>query len=156
MFNNGTGFVLFNDEIFDDESQNTLIWGLTQAITSFAKISLKSEGKLELIAGKYTVENFIVVNDKNSALYLTPKEGSKFEDLVNIFLPVICQDGNVFQLLFLLIIKVHCPLYSIDILTQALNDLESEFIYLIIHSQYPGYHLLSFSDPGYFPLPSPV
>ncbi|OLS24544.1 MAG: hypothetical protein HeimC3_19740, partial [Candidatus Heimdallarchaeota archaeon LC_3] len=55
VFNNGTGFVLFNDEIFGDEAQNTLIWGLTQAISSFAMVSLKSEGKLELIAGKYRI-----------------------------------------------------------------------------------------------------
>ena len=55
VFNNGTGFVLFNDELFDNQSQNSLIWGLTQAITSFAMTSLKSEGKLELIAGKYRI-----------------------------------------------------------------------------------------------------
>ncbi|MHA2105341.1 MAG: hypothetical protein ACW981_18080 [Candidatus Hodarchaeales archaeon] len=53
VFSNGTGFVLFNDEIFANETENTLIWGLTQAITSFALVNLKSEGKLELIAGKY-------------------------------------------------------------------------------------------------------
>lgn len=55
VFSNGTGFVLFNDEIFADEAENTLIWGLTQAITSFALVNLKSEGKLELIAGKYRI-----------------------------------------------------------------------------------------------------
>lgn len=53
VFSNGTGFVLYNDEIFANETENTLIWGLTRAITSFAMVNLKSEGKLELIAGKY-------------------------------------------------------------------------------------------------------
>ncbi|MFW9929955.1 MAG: hypothetical protein ACFFD1_11235 [Candidatus Thorarchaeota archaeon] len=55
VFTNGTGFRLYADEIFSNENQNILIWGLTQAITSFALINLKSKGKLELLAGKYRI-----------------------------------------------------------------------------------------------------
>ena len=42
---------------------------------------------LELLPGKYTVEDFIVVDERDSALYLTPKKGSKTEKLVRTPLP---------------------------------------------------------------------
>lgn len=53
VFSNGTGQLLYNDQLFDDEGQHALIWGLTTAITSFAMINLKTKGSLELIAGKF-------------------------------------------------------------------------------------------------------
>ncbi len=42
---------------------------------------------VELLEGNYTVEDFIVVDENNSALYLTPKEGSSFASDVNTPLP---------------------------------------------------------------------
>ena len=43
--------------------------------------------QIELVEGEYSVEDFIVVNDNDSSLYLTPKTGSEFEMLVDNPLP---------------------------------------------------------------------
>ena len=43
--------------------------------------------ELELSPGSYTVEDFIVVNKEDVALYITPKKGSKTEKLVSTPLP---------------------------------------------------------------------
>ena len=42
---------------------------------------------VELLEGNYTVEDFIVVDDNDSVLYLTPKEGSNLSSNVNTPLP---------------------------------------------------------------------
>ncbi len=42
---------------------------------------------IEFLAGTYTVEDFIVVDEKDSAIYLTPKQGSEFADMVSTPLP---------------------------------------------------------------------
>ncbi|UCH13871.1 MAG: LamG domain-containing protein [Bacteroidales bacterium] len=43
---------------------------------------------IELTEGIYTIEDFIVVDDTDSVLYLTPKVNSEFQDLVENPLPV--------------------------------------------------------------------
>jgi hypothetical protein len=43
--------------------------------------------ELELLPGRYTVEDFIVVDKKDAALYITPKKKSKAEKLVSTPLP---------------------------------------------------------------------
>lgn len=43
---------------------------------------------ITLKTGSYTIEDFIVVNDADSILYLTPKTGSEFESLVDNPLPL--------------------------------------------------------------------
>ncbi|PLX14636.1 MAG: hypothetical protein C0599_18505 [Salinivirgaceae bacterium] len=47
--------------------------------------------QIELLSGNYTVEDFIVVDDQNTSLYLIPKVGSQFENLVENPLPVSFQ-----------------------------------------------------------------
>ena len=42
---------------------------------------------IEIPVGTYTVEEFLVVNEDDSALYLAPKEGSEFAELVSNSLP---------------------------------------------------------------------
>lgn len=39
--------------------------------------------ELELVIGEYTVDDFIVVDSAEAAIYITPKTGSEFEALVN-------------------------------------------------------------------------
>ncbi len=43
---------------------------------------------IELLEGYYTIEDFVVVNDLDSAVYVAPKEGSEFASLVNYPLPL--------------------------------------------------------------------
>ncbi len=54
--------------------------------------------ELELSPGKYTVEDFVVVDKEDAALYITPKKGSKTEKLVSTPLPysfeVVSGDTN--------------------------------------------------------------
>ena len=44
--------------------------------------------QIELTPDNYTIEDFIVVDGNDSAIYLTPKAGSEFENLVDHPLPV--------------------------------------------------------------------
>lgn len=43
---------------------------------------------IEFEEGNYSIEEFIVVDDIDAAIYLTPKEGSEFDELVSDPLPV--------------------------------------------------------------------
>lgn len=56
----------------------------------FALINLNGAyitGNIELEEGDYTVEDFLVVNDTNGVVYLSPKEDSEFASLVDYPLP---------------------------------------------------------------------
>ena len=53
VFQNGTGVSLYKDDNFKEDSQVILIWGLVNAIVTFAQINLRSAGRFELISGKY-------------------------------------------------------------------------------------------------------
>lgn len=53
VFQNGTGISLHRDDNFEEDSQLILIWGLVNAIVTFAHINLRSVGRFELISGKY-------------------------------------------------------------------------------------------------------
>ncbi len=63
-------------------------------IFQFKKFSLIKVGddyiteNIEFEVGNYTIEDFIVVNEIDTAIYLTPKEGSALENLVSDPLPV--------------------------------------------------------------------
>lgn len=43
---------------------------------------------IELDAGSYTVEDFIVTDATNASIYITPKSGSEYEELVSTPLPI--------------------------------------------------------------------
>ena len=64
-----------------------------QTVYNMAEINLVTIGgeyisqELALLPGKYTVEDFIVVDDEDSALYITPKKQSKLGALVSTPLP---------------------------------------------------------------------
>lgn len=45
-------------------------------------------GNIELIEGEYTVEDFVVVNNSDSVVYLSPKQGSEFASFVDFPLPL--------------------------------------------------------------------
>ncbi|MEM7299076.1 MAG: LamG-like jellyroll fold domain-containing protein [Bacteroidota bacterium] len=64
-----------------------------ELIMDFNRVSLVQVGQdyvtatLELTVGTYTVEDFIVVNEEDSALYMTPKVDSELASLVDTPLP---------------------------------------------------------------------
>ncbi len=74
------------------------------SVYSMEKIDLIAIGdgyitkELELSPGRYTVEDFIVVDKEDAALYITPKKGSETEKLVRTPLPysfeVVSGDTN--------------------------------------------------------------
>ena len=43
--------------------------------------------EVELLPGTYTIENFVVVNQEDEAVYITPKDGARYAGLVSTPLP---------------------------------------------------------------------